>query len=72
MRQVGMRLQLIFAYRPLPFCRQVGLLASPRRPKGVVDSAMDGGRVSYGSKVVTRVAVHTTCFRTTPLFGPND
>jgi len=38
----------------------------------VVDSATDGGRVSYGSKVVTRVAVHTTCFRTTPLFGPND
>jgi len=38
----------------------------------VVDSATDGGRVSYGSKVVTSVAVHTTCFRTTPLFGPND
>jgi len=36
----------------------------------VVDSAMDGGRVSYGSKVVTSVAAHTTCFRTTPLFGP--
>jgi len=29
-----MRLQLIFAYRPLPFCRQVGLLASPGRPNG--------------------------------------
>jgi len=57
-----MRLQLIFAYRPLPFCRQVGLLASPRRPNGwsipqwmVAESAMDR-KLSPASRCIRRAS----------------